>query len=281
MERVLQPRVPADGGTGGQQGGEGLGAAERGEPVLRGLLQADDSGHGRAFVPVAGCLPAPGGAVSGHRAVLHPQHGVVVVQQAAAREGLHPPACVRALARTAPAEEQVAPPLQRDAGGVDGHGVADERGLRVEDAQHGRERLAQVRVLRPQEGCGVVEGGVRDHHMHGSTGRGAVADFRAVAVGGAQQAHMPHVVGRLAQQLRALSAAGKGQRGGKQPEDTFPLRARAAPERAEGGQQRLRVPTGGKGDGEQKSRHPEKIFVSHLRFPVMSLIEVQNASPRA
>ena len=276
----MQADVLTDGGAGGQQCGESFRPLKQGEPVRAGLLQADDSGHGTALVPVAGCLPAPRRAVDRHHAVLYPQHGIVVIQQAAVRKGLQPLPGVRALARAALAEEKVAPAFQAGAGGMDGNGVPPECRLGVEDAEHGRQYLPHGRVLHPEEGRGIVKSGVHSHEMCATIHR-TVTYLRPVTAGNAQKAYMPHVVGRLVQQLRAFPVIRKGTGVGKQPENPFPFRAFPAPERTEGGQQRLRVQPTGKDDGERQPRHPEKIFVSHLRFPIISLTEIQNASLRA
>lgn len=53
----------------------------------------------------------------------------------------------------------------------------------------------------------------------------AVTYLRPVTAGNAQKAYMPHVVGRLVQQLRAFPVIRKGTGVGKQPENPFPFRA--------------------------------------------------------
>lgn len=115
VEDILQMRVLADGGAGGQEGGEGFRTIEGQEAVGGGLSQACYARHGQGLVLVAGSLAAPGGAVDRERIVLYAQDRIVVVEQATTREGCHPLPGVGALAGAAFAQEQVAAALQADA----------------------------------------------------------------------------------------------------------------------------------------------------------------------
>lgn len=115
VERILQTCVTAYGGAGRQKDGEGLRAVKMEKTVIGGLLQACYAGHGTGLVLVAVGLAAPWGSVGSEQVVLYAQDGIVVVQQAATREGFHPLSGVSTLARAAFAKKQVAAALQADA----------------------------------------------------------------------------------------------------------------------------------------------------------------------
>ena len=118
------------------------------------LLQADESTDGHRLVQIAGRLATPRRTIDGGfaRLVVEGHHGVVVVQQAAPFDVLQPEAGVRALARAALAQEEVAAPFVADDGGMyhqrpplgGGEGVDHHQEVVHHERRHRVQGLGQV-----------------------------------------------------------------------------------------------------------------------------------------
>lgn len=162
---------------------------------------------------------------------------------------------------------------------MDGDAAVPQYGLGIQYADHGGEDGTQAGICGTQVCRGTGEGAV---HCHGVDCAGvAVVDVYVIGGAGAQQGDVPHVAVEVVQQFCPTAIIGEGLCGGSETEDKCFICAHSAMKRAERGQQRLHVQSVGQGDGEGQSGHVEVVLADHFRLPIMSLIDVQNASAGA
>ena len=123
VDAVIDAVVPFHGGNGGKQGREGFQGLVPRNMIDFFLSDTHEGAYGSADVAIAGRLATPRGAINDGSLLGSHYNGIIVVHQLAAGDVLQPQTAMRALARTALAEEEITVLAIFDDGGMEEKGM--------------------------------------------------------------------------------------------------------------------------------------------------------------